>query len=104
MPFLFLLVVPVLVEKQHKLKGKDAVVKVYDSKSAYDETAVIVSGLTEKIDKELLQLYFENERYGGGSIKNIDIQNSKAVIKFNTEKGEFDCIFPSTRWNVSFLR
>eukprot|EP00794_Sanderia_malayensis_P007532 gene7533-8369_t len=79
-------VVSVLTNKQHKFKGQEVVVKAFDLESTFNKKAIIVSGLTEKIDEYMLGLYFGNEKHGGGDIESIQIENSRSVIIFQAEK------------------
>eukprot|EP00794_Sanderia_malayensis_P007527 gene7528-8364_t len=82
-------VVSVLTNKQHKLKGQEVVVKAFDPESTFNKKAIIVSGLTEEIDKYTLELYFGNEKHGGGDIEeSIQIENSRSEFKiiFEAEK------------------
>ena len=55
-----------------------------------DRRSLLVHGLTPEISTELLELYFENYRYGGGDIESITMDTEDAVtIIFKKPEGKF---------------
>ena len=50
-------------------------------------TSILVIGITEKVTKEFLELYFENDRYGGGEVKAEYFGSGYAVVKFHQADG-----------------
>ena len=53
-------------------------------------TAILVSGIKQTTDEEVLKLFFENRRRsGGGPVQNVDYRKStgRAVITFYDDKG-----------------
>ena len=54
-----------------------------------DRRSLLVQGLTPEISTELLELYFENSRYGGGDIESISMDTEDAVtIIFKKPEGK----------------
>ena len=62
-----------------------------------DPRIIEVHGLTDKVHQEFLEMYFENERKGGGMIDSVKIEGDYASITFADENGilyvhlEFEC-------------
>ena len=58
-----------------------------------DRRTLLVQGLAPEISTELLELYFENSRYGGGDIESITMNTEDAVtIIFKKPEGKIFCI------------
>ena len=60
-----------------------------------DRRSLVVQGLTPEISTELLELYFENSRYGGGDIESITMDTEDAVtIIFKKPEGKIFTFAP----------
>ena len=49
---------------------------------------ILVSGIPSDIDEDTLKMIFEKEKYGGGAIKNMDLQADQAFITFESCQGQ----------------
>ena len=74
-------------EKLHDTNGSHVSVSTSSAKAR----TIKVKGLTKQIDKEQLELYFENtSRSGGGEIETVQLESDGcAMITFIDAKGEF---------------
>ena len=62
-----------------------------------DRRSLLVQGLTPEISTELLELYFENSRYGGGDIESITMDTEDAVtITFKNPEGKIFYLWSSS--------
>lgn len=52
-----------------------------------EERTLEVINIPSTIDDDLLQLYFENKRSGGGVVTSFDRQGGKATIVFEDAEG-----------------
>lgn len=54
-----------------------------------EERTVEVLGLPEGVDEELLSLYFENKRSGGGPLVSVEKRSDHAILVFEEAKGKY---------------
>lgn len=54
-----------------------------------EERTLEVINIPASIDDDLLQLYFENKRSGGGAVTSFDRQGGKATIVFDDPEGRW---------------
>ena len=92
---LFLIEIESLQQDTHKLKGKEFIVKIVDENcSNADEckSVIEVSGYTEPISKDILEVYFESKKSGGRkeTIESVSIiSKGKALLTFNNSEGAY---------------
>lgn len=59
-------------------------------KSNQLETRTIeVSGLPTTVSQEFLQLFFENDKNGGGTVEDIKLQGKSALVTFQNSSGKY---------------
>jgi len=51
--------------------------------------SILVSGISDDITHDAIELYFESSRYGGGPVERVDFipQGGRAVVVFQDPKG-----------------
>lgn len=54
-----------------------------------DERTLEVLNIPESIPDDLLSLYFESKRSGGGALTSLDIQDGKATLVFEDARGRW---------------
>lgn len=58
-----------------------------------EERTVEVLALPEAVDEELLSLYFENKRSGGGPLVSVEMRGDRAILVYEDAAGKWkQCI------------
>lgn len=98
--------------KKHRINRKPVIVEVYSSPISTETKhhdistseipqpkTIVVSGLPEKADEELVKMYFEGKRAGGseGCVEECSLLSPvKAQVKFYDSQGEDSHMLTST--------
>lgn len=53
-----------------------------------EDRCVEVLEIPEDVEDDLLQLYFENKRSGGGSVVSVDRHGDRALLVFESAEGK----------------
>ena len=72
-------------------RANETVKKAMASQDQKSQRAVLVTGLKQNIEKDILEMYFDNtKRSGGGEIKQIEIneKSGRAIIHFADKTGK----------------
>jgi hypothetical protein len=80
------------MEKEKPLYLEGAVLKISNPPVC---NSILISGLTKNTTKDTIEMYFENEKNGGGKIYGDVIyqkDKAKAVVSFCDPQGKVKCI------------
>ena len=86
--FFFSVALSVLSKKQH-LKGNELKVLPYAPKDEGTNRKIVVKGINNIIETEMLEMYFENKRKsGGGEIEKFEWIDESVIITFENLEGK----------------
>ncbi|XP_053388842.1 N-myc-interactor-like [Mercenaria mercenaria] len=79
----------VMKQQPFKILKTEVNIEVYVETNATRSTKIKVSGLPDSATDDVLIMFFENERQGGGTVKSVTMYSDKhcAVIEFEEAEG-----------------
>ena len=78
-----------VLKKKHYLKGTELKVLLYTPKDEGMNRKIIVTGVNNSCETEMLEMYFENKRKsGGGEIEKFEWINESTIITFKDVEGK----------------
>ena len=82
--------VPSVLERKHTLNKAELDVSSYTppAPDSTDSSIIEVTGLEESMSEEMVMLYFENPRSGGGEVKAVERKDQSFVVTFQDPQGK----------------
>ena len=83
-----------MLKDEHEVGGVKLSVEVMEEEEEPPLDTIMIEGITDEIDEDTLEIYFENTKKSGGEdINNVEIHGTKGYVTFSDPQGNLILLY-----------